>query len=319
MVSKCIFIAGCDRSGTTMLGELLGRGYGTIVTPESQFKTEVLRGCSPLAYQDEGTLRDIYSSICKHWRFRLWGLDRGKVEPDFANYKSLILSLVKSYHNCLAKDYIKSPEIWVDHTPRNLDHYDFLHREFQGAKFIHIVRDVRGIYSSFKKLNWGPQTPLSTAKFWINRIAFGLAMEGRLPGSVIRVKYEDILSDPLETIKGLFNFVNMDFPADFFEKTQSSFLPSYTKKQHRLVGTNPESAKIHNWRDNLTKDEIKTIEREASPMMKLLGYEPDVEDPFHQSIGVFEKSFMQIEDIALKLKNRINFEYKKLKVGTKYG
>ncbi len=37
-----IFIAGCDRSGTTLLGDLLGNSRWSITTPESQFIHDLL-------------------------------------------------------------------------------------------------------------------------------------------------------------------------------------------------------------------------------------------------------------------------------------
>ncbi|MBD3360653.1 hypothetical protein GF366_02510, partial [Candidatus Peregrinibacteria bacterium] len=40
---KYIFIGGCPRSGTTMLGSLLGAHPEALCIPESQFKTDVMR------------------------------------------------------------------------------------------------------------------------------------------------------------------------------------------------------------------------------------------------------------------------------------
>ena len=44
MDKKSIFIGGCDRSGTTMLGSMLGMGTGCVTTPESFFKMAVYFG-----------------------------------------------------------------------------------------------------------------------------------------------------------------------------------------------------------------------------------------------------------------------------------
>jgi hypothetical protein len=67
---KKILIGGADRSGTTMLGSLLGSIPNSIVTPESLFKTEVT---FELFNSDE-----YRQKLNKNWRFKTWN-----VEDDF--------------------------------------------------------------------------------------------------------------------------------------------------------------------------------------------------------------------------------------------
>ncbi len=37
-----VFIGGCDRSGTTLLGAMLGATPNAVVTPESPFKIKII-------------------------------------------------------------------------------------------------------------------------------------------------------------------------------------------------------------------------------------------------------------------------------------
>ena len=69
---KTIFIGGCARSGTTLLGAMLGVHKECLTTPESQFKFEALgtRGRPKNAADVQAALH----RIMEHPRFKRWGI-----------------------------------------------------------------------------------------------------------------------------------------------------------------------------------------------------------------------------------------------------
>ena len=269
---RTIFIGGCDRSGTTLLGSMLGGAKNCIATPESQFKTAIL----PYCRKKDGTVDVRLASrrIVKHWRFKLWGLresDYDWVLQISSSYSELIGNLVKAYAIKIGKtDAI----VWIDHTPNNLQYAETLLNFFPEAKFVHIVRDGRAGAASVIPLDWGPNTIIHAAHWWVERIAFGLAAESFLgPQRIIRVKYEDLLRKPEIILHQLCNFFDIKFNPEMLEG-KGFIPPQYTRSQHRLIGRKPDLTRLEAWRTKLSSREIEIFEALTGDFLVYLGYKP---------------------------------------------
>ena len=116
---KPVFIGGCERSGTTMLGTMLGGHSHCLCLPESQFMDD------QLAHADsDGRIdpRAALGRILAHERFRLlWDLplDPAQIQP--AEFGTALPEL----WNGLAQAYGRkvgqpAAEVWIDHTPNEL-------------------------------------------------------------------------------------------------------------------------------------------------------------------------------------------------------
>ena len=265
-----VFIGGCGRSGTTLLGAILGAHRECLCVPESPFKTDLLRFHNP----DSGDVRSLLSAILSTRRFRLWGLDDGQLRRDLSEleltYPEALLWLVRQYGQHAGKP---DSRVWVDHTPSNVRSAVTLTELFPSAKFIHIVRDGRGVASSILPLDWGPNSIDGAARWWVDSLAFGLAAE-TWGGSrrVLRVRYEDLVLDCESQVRALCAFLNLDFQpgmlhADGFK------VPSYTTNQHGLVGSKPQSTRVQAWERALTRRQIEIFESIAGEMLRFLGYE----------------------------------------------
>lgn len=273
---RVIFIGGCDRSGTTILGSLLGEAEGVIVTPESQFKSDAYRLVLAGELKDYSELN---SYIENHWRYRLWNVaGSALVEPEgkqheatLAEYTSEnIIARVKAYG--LSGD--RRPIAWVDHTPRNLHDIYLLKQLFPAAKFLHVVRDGRGVAASVLPLDWGPNTASQAARWWGARLTPGLAAESAWPTCVRRVSYEKLITEPEATLRDLCGFLGLDFSAAMFSGSGFS-VPRFTSRQHALVGTGLDRSRIDAWRNSLSDREREIFEAEVGGILHALGYPLD--------------------------------------------
>jgi len=269
-----IFIGGCDRSGTTLLGALLGGSPEAVTTPESQFLSELYPG-TPERLTSR-LVEMIIERLSRHWRLMIWGIPNIKyrlksvVNKKNCTYSDIITAIVRLYAAETGKHEAKT---WIDHTPSNLLYAHRLLEMFPSAKFIHIVRDGRGVAESFLKLPWGPNTTYSAADFWVSKVGIGVTAEMWLQDKkIIRVYYEDLLKYPEITLKKVCNFLNIEYTPNMAEGG-CFCVPRYTRRQHSLIGMRPTAEKIDSWKVFLTRREIELFEARSGDVLTYMGYE----------------------------------------------
>ena len=166
------------------------------------------------------------------------------------------------------------PDIWVDHTPFNLQFITTLLAGFPDARFVHIVRDGRAVAASLVRVDWGPNDVGRAAHFWIEQVAFGLAAELGATGRVTRVRYEDLVREPRDVLLGLCSRLELEF-VDSMAEASGFTVPKYTVPIHGLIGQAPNRARIDAWRDQLTCREVEIFESIAGSLLNSLGYAPE--------------------------------------------
>lgn len=269
---KPIFIGGCSRSGTTLLGAMLGSHSECLCVPESQFKIDVLR----YSYQNkrDSDIEYILDKIKNHWRFKLdFNIDLGSVPlaEIGSSFPELIRWIVHKYGEKLGK---LNPNIWVDHTPSNIRYVATLFQHFPEAKIIHIVRDGRAVAASIMRLDWGPNTINTAAHFWIDRVAYGLAAESFWGGGrVMRITYEELVKEPEITLKRLCRWLDIDYQNGMV-KANDFIVPEYVAGQHALIGKLPNAERINAWEKVLTPRQIEVFESLTCDFLRYFGYAP---------------------------------------------
>lgn len=267
-----IFIGGCERSGTTLLGAMLGTPAHHLCVPEMQFKFDILH----LADQGGAQLYDTVA-IIKHLprraRFRIWELelDATAIPQEVVSSREVIEWLVGLYGQKVDKP---EPTLWLDHTPKNIRYAHTLFAAFSDARMLHIVRDGRAVAASVLPLDWGPNVIDSAARFWAERLAYGLAAEVRWPEQVIRVHYEDLVQQPESTLQTLCERLTISYDPDM-SQGRGFQVPRYTARQHALVGRAPDPARLHAWRQQLTQRQIEIFENVTGDLLQTVGYTLD--------------------------------------------
>jgi hypothetical protein len=183
----------------------------------------------------------------------------------------------------LAREYADSrgtpgSQVWVDHTPHNILYARTLLESFPGSILIHLVRDPRAVAASVIPLDWGPASPRDAARWWLTRVAAGLAAEAPLHGRVIRVRYEDVVRDP-RTVEAIHERLGLDPAAVGAGAGPAMDVPRYTRSQHTLVTSRPDLARVDAWRANLSTEAVSVIESELGDTLALLGYDPMTPQP----------------------------------------
>ena len=269
---RVVFVCGCSRSGTTLLGSLLGNAPNCITTPESQFVIEtavkILRG------EIQSTFEDIRNTLAKNFRLKLWGLERKIEHINDPGGNDILVSLVWKCIDLYAESIKKngSLNVWIDHTPDSIKYITILTKFFPNSYFIHIVRDGRGVFSSIKPLDFGPNGVIRGALWWGYRVAPGLAAEQVFNKRIMRVRFEDLLTEPEKELKKICNFTDIPFDSTML-RGEGFVVPKYTKSQHKLVGLAPDETVCEKWKHNLSPREIEIFESLSGSLLEYLQYE----------------------------------------------
>jgi len=203
-----------------------------------------------------------------HWRFRLWGIDIDPAQAPTGSYVELLDWLVETY----ARQRGMTGDIWVDHTPENVNYASVLLELFPRARIVHLIRDGRGVANSILPLDWGPNTIVEAAPWWQANVREGLALEGLLqPKQIVRVRYEDLVRMPEETVRRLCSELDLTYEprilrADGFQP------PGYTASQHKLIGQRPDPERATRWKTTLTSRQVEMFESLAGDLLGQLGY-----------------------------------------------
>jgi hypothetical protein len=266
---KPIFVGGCERSGTTLLASLLAGHDDVIAPPEAQF---YLDGLAAVKDIDAHTTAEFARHVSSHWRFSLWGL-APRLPQELAQSSprpsDLMANLVATYAREVCKK--KDARNWVDHTPLNVGYASTLLSAFGDAPMVHIIRDPRAVVASLLPLDWGPPSPRIGARWWLSRVAMGLAAEGAFPDRVIRVYYEDLVRDPYGCLARLCPRLGLTFQTNMVD-APGAIVPAYTLNQHALVGEPPDPTRIDAWHSHLSSRDVAVIEGELGDVPSMLGY-----------------------------------------------
>lgn len=302
---KPVFIGGCHRSGTTFLGALLGAHPACLTTPESQFKLDALQGADVPVNHDE--LKVVLNRARQLRSFRRWGLDASTPEiadddrgPDYAG---LLQKFVSAYGDKVGQT---SFDLWIDHTPKNIRSLDTLFSLFPEGRAIHLVRDGRGVAASVMPLDWGPNTIIAAAHWWVHHISFGLAAELHYGSSrVLRVRYEDLVANPGVELERICTWLDIEYDADMAQGGGFNFAGG-TFRYHGLVHDAPDSSRATAWRQSLSTRQIKTFDSRVCDLLIYLGY--DQVDRLADTALIDRAQLLLLEPLMIAV-NTLRFRY----------
>ncbi len=276
-MKNIVFVGGAGRSGTTYLAHALSKFDHISTGVESQWLSELIQLDLPHSQW--------VSFAQKHWKVTTsprkvtssqWDeLSSIAAKSDIRSFCSKLLSF-------LAK---KGVPLVVDHTPANIVNFKILSATFPQAKFLHIIRDGRGVFASLKNVMWGANTPFAAAEYWARFLAHGFMAKSLSNSDQYReVHYEKLLEDPNEIIdivkwlsSSIVNNEKLVQKTLDVQEAQTE-VPKHTQGQHALVNKGPQTSRINAWKKDLSKKEIKVFEKHVGNLLSFYGYELEEEN-----------------------------------------
>jgi hypothetical protein len=227
--------------------------------------------------------------LLDHFRYVAWGLPLSLPElAGLIDLQSPRLSMQRLLARYIEHTHPQKThaDVWIDHTPDNFKYHSMLKWLFPEARFIHIVRDGRAVCNSIKNLHWGPNNAYAASRHWATRLQEALSVEVAEAENCLRVRFEDLLTEPTKTMQKVCAFIDVPFDRNMLNGGGLQ-LPVFTRQQHDLVGKPPQSSRKDNWRQSLSDAELRDFESYplSHTMLKTLGYEPTHPAPPKLSMG----------------------------------
>ncbi len=143
---------------------------------------------------------------------------------------------------------------FVDHTPYNILHANFLKELFPDLKLIHIYRDIRDVICSYKTKKWGGNKSRDVVYRLKQVFLRWNEIKETLPrDNYYEMKFEDVIENPENTLKKLFQFLNIDY-------------------EKNILNIDLSKGHVGRWKEDLNKEEVSFIKEEFKHIMEQYGY-----------------------------------------------
>lgn len=268
---------GCHRSGTNLLYDMLLSSGGFAI----------YRGLLPI-YKSlmprfgSMSKRSNREKILATW-LRSKGFHRTGLRPEQISYRILNECRTAGDFTCAVMDAIaheQNVNRWVGYDADHVLHVDDIKRDIPNALFVHIIRDGRDIALSLKKMGGFSPLPwdrsetnslVATALYWEWMVRRGRTSGRRFPADYIEIRYEDLITNPRETLGRLSSFIDHDLD---YGRIQSAGLGRLSETNSSFREEGKEN--IHplgRWKERLSAANIAAIEGAVGPCLEENGYQ----------------------------------------------
>jgi len=290
---QAVFIAGCGRSGTSLLRTLLDAHPDVYIPSESLFIADYLEIGDRIP-------RPLLRLLLRHEPQLLCWYDEPVV------LRATVAATVDAIHSTMARRY--GARLWGQKTPRFIRYRQVFDLAFPHGKWILVYRDPRAVCASMRRSGQHTNSVAIACRRWLrdNRdILEFLGEPGRCPDNVLLVRYEDFIRGCDAKLDEIFDFLNLSSVplANLVQNARPVFFRRSGFEINTVRdGVLPDNARIDDWRKILSEREISYIERVCGRQMDILGY-----DRYSCNSG---KSFSLLKDFLDRISDvRIAYRY----------
>ncbi|MCW5907961.1 MAG: sulfotransferase [Chitinophagales bacterium] len=295
------FIAGCGRSGTSLLRTMLNHHPDFFIPPECGFITDYMLFGAKLPASI------LCNLVLNEPELTLWFKNKDLLQFD---ENENIFTLIEKIHAATLEKNGK--KFWGQKTPRFIRYFKEFKKEYPELKLLFVVRDPRAVVHSFRSSPGFVSYIPEIVNRWIFDNKAGIAAINEFGADVMLIKYEDLISDTESTLKKASEFLHVPYSPQMLEynKTGNKDYLAFNKKQLQKLAEKPDKTRIASWKNVLRNDEVRYIENRAAVLMDQFGYDRLTVDvhPASKSIHSFlDKNIDRFKKLFTFLTNRPGF------------
>lgn len=237
-----VFLVGSERSGTTLLRLMLDHHPSLAFQYESEYMVQYVG--------ENGELPDPQTVV-------------GRLSTDR-------IFLSTGFSSDVSGGYLNMVNDWLDQKRRRdgkpivgatiHKHYDRLPYLMPKARYIHLLRDGRDVSRSCVAMGWYGNT-YAACDHWVEALEEWKKVCERVPAEQrLEVRYEDLITNPIETLSMICEFLELPFSQAIFEYVDQSTY-SY-----------PDPKLIYQWISKLSGRELNILEGKIGPQLTSNGY-----------------------------------------------
>ncbi|MDQ5816610.1 MAG: sulfotransferase [Actinomycetota bacterium] len=275
MMQGPVFIAGLERSGTSLIYALLASHPKIAMTRRTNLWTHFYKQYGDLS--DPVNFEHCLGTMMRYKRLIKLKPDAERLRHEFRagepSYARLF-SLIEEHH----AERLGKPR-WGDKSLNTERYADAILAAYPDACILHMIRDPRDRYAS-SLTRWEVRrggVGAGTAE-WLSSSRLGIANEAKYPQNYKVIIYESLARSPEDSIRQICEFIGEPYAPEmlsmrgapvFRDKGSNS---SYGQRDPGVISTDS----IGRFREILTANQISFIQRRAGPEMKTFGYQPEV-------------------------------------------
>jgi hypothetical protein len=281
-------IAGCPRSGTSLLAVMLDSHPLLAVPPETAFI-----GLIASLYGDPAAVRERFFEIVTTDRITVsnwsdFGLDRDALHRRLAAIEPFSVAEGLRAFYALYADSVDKPRCG-EKTPGYVFILPQIAALLPEAHFIHVIRDPGDTALSWRKTWFSPGDDFRVlGEGWRKHVEAGRRASRLLP-RYVEMRFEDLVLQPERELKRLCEYLALPWDRAMLEyQTQGAARlerlqgrqhargPMVPRDERTRIHTNltraPDSDRVDVWRREMTPQERRALEDAAGPLVRELGY-----------------------------------------------
>jgi hypothetical protein len=258
---------GTNGSGTTLHRAIFDSHPDLAIPGESRF---VARLASRYAERGFDPCRFV-ADLGKDDRFTNWGLDLAEIETALGSEP------VDSYPEAVRRVYAlyaaqRGKRRYGDKTQSNIHHLPLLAELFPEARFVHAVRDGRDVALAHTDGTKIEQVAVS----WKRRVNAGREAGRDLgPDRYVESRFEELIDDTEGAVRRICDFIDLPYDPDmltYYQRAGDIVSTTAMPDRHKDIFLPPTKG-LHDWRRDLSEDQVARFEALAGDLLQDLGYE----------------------------------------------
>lgn len=271
VATKQVFIIGSRRSGTTWTLWLLSN-HSSIVGVQHTNLIDSFKKINVWWKNDDPYRNSIVTGDNEKNKSNL---KQYITDDDFYAHCRELMDMVFSK----AFNEKKDATIIVESQPENIDNLDLLMSLYPEAYYLHVIRDPRSVFSSWKSIasTWSTPSvfkthPIEFSERWLKDITQGRLFSEKVK-NYMEIKYEDLQNNGVAVLQNVYKWLEVESNREVAEHSIDACLINKLRKKANMPQGFFRKGESEGWKDELSAVEIKTVEYMLKELMDELAYE----------------------------------------------